>query len=127
MKKYFAFLALSAMLVSCSDDDTQPVQQDEPFFNLTEGNYWIYKRYGVNDDISVETYMGIDSVRVSGQELIEGNSYYKLEHWTPGNATAEAYLEFTDYVRVNEQGRLVRPNGFVIHPGLIARINIPVQ
>lgn len=41
MKKYFALLAVSAIFMSCSDDDTAPVQQDEPFFNLTEGNYWV--------------------------------------------------------------------------------------
>lgn len=60
--------------------------------------------------------MGIDSVSVSGQEAINGTQYFKLEHWQPCESNTNCLME-VEYVRVNEQGHLVRPEGFVKHPG----------
>jgi len=64
MKKIFLFGAITAMLVSCNNDDNQ--NPNDEFFNLAEGNLWVYKRYNVNAS-GGETFTGaIDSVRIIG-------------------------------------------------------------
>ncbi len=109
MKRLLLFLAAMPLVVSCNNDDDAP---DAPFFNLAEGNMWVYRRYrsdsqGQNPAPTSQ----IDTVRVVGQEIIDGLSYYKLEHTGPPATYSPEYL------RVNENGHLEGPGGIVMHPG----------
>lgn len=110
MKKIVAFLVIGAMLVSCSNDDNQ---KDE-FFNLAEGNVWVYKQYFGRSFEDPGTFTGMtDTVRVVGQRYVNGKKYYEITH------SYKAYDEFVDtFLRVNEKGHLVNHNDQVIHPGI---------
>ncbi|MES2486703.1 MAG: hypothetical protein V4581_12250 [Bacteroidota bacterium] len=108
MKKFLVLVALLPLALSCSnDDDATP---ETPFFNLAEGNMWVYRRYNPdqNGNATVPTN-DIDTVRVVGQEVIEGETYFKLTH--------SYYIEEIDYLRIDTQGHLVAPGGYVYHPG----------
>lgn len=110
MKKIIAFLAIGAMLVSCSNDDDN---QNEEFFNLAEGNFWVYKRYSASPENPAGVFINIiDTVRVEGQQIINGVSYYRITH-----SVTNSFNGHDEFLRVNEKGHLVRPNGFVMHPG----------
>jgi len=109
MKKLFALLAITAIASSCGNDDNQTSQNQE-FFNLAEGNLWVYRRYDVTNGLErVHPGNSIDSVTVSGQEIIEGQSYYKLHH------TVQSYND--EFVRTDNNGHLVNSDGSVLHPG----------
>lgn len=109
MKKIVAFMAIGAMLMSCSNDD----DQKEEFFNLAEGNFWVYKRYNASPENTVGVYANrIDTVRVEGNQLINGLNYYRLTH--SHNSDGEGKDEF---VRVDASGHLVNSEGLVLHPG----------
>lgn len=117
MKKYFVLLAFSALFTSCSDDDAQPIQQNQDFFNLVEGNYWKYKIYTVYPD-GTSTFNGaMDSVVVAGQEILDGIPFYKLEHWRLSGDISQATFEYAEHQRVNDSGHLINDVGEVIHPG----------
>jgi len=110
MKKTLAFVAISATLLSCSNDD----DASKEFFNLNEGNLWVYKRYYSDSEGQNFVFRGqIDSVTITGQEVINGITYSVLHHTNSfGNNSA------TDkYRRVDENGHLVNERGFVLHPG----------
>lgn len=112
MKKMLVVLAGMAMVCSCSNDDDN--NQEAEFFNLEEGNMWVYKRYNVNAE-GVENTSGItDTVRVVGQEVVDGETYFKLTHTKPfisGEGTEEL-------LHVDENGHLARLSGRVVHPGI---------
>jgi hypothetical protein len=110
MKKLLALLALTATVSSCHNDDDTTLTQPT-FFNLAEGNLWVYKRYNVNSSGEHLQNTPADTVKVVGQEVINGLSYYKLRH---SNTTLH---DEYDYLRVNESGHLVDATGFVEHPG----------
>jgi len=110
MKKLFALLAVTATFLSCHNDDDAPSQQ-QAFFNLAEGNLWVYKRYTINPNGEQLQNTPADTVKVIGQEVIDGLSYYKLRH------TNITYNFEFEYLRVDEAGRLVNQSGFVKHPG----------
>lgn len=106
MKKLLLFVAAFPLFVSCSDQE--PIE-NAPFFYLTEGNMWVYKRYVSDNNGQNPVPNGqTDTVRVVSQELIEGVSNYKLTH---------SLGDSVEYQRIDEQGHLVNPAGIVIHPG----------
>lgn len=72
----FAFIAVSAMLISCSSDDDN--ENSPAFFNLAEGNLWVYKNYTVREDGTSSFSGRIDSIRVTGEEIIDGITYTGL-------------------------------------------------
>lgn len=114
MKKLFALLAVAATFASCSDDDS-PAQQEEPFFNLAEGNLWVYKRYYSDGSDPAEFVDRIDSVRVVGQQMINGESYFNLHHKIYQDISLNE--ERDEFLRVDQNGHLVNSQGIVVHPG----------
>jgi hypothetical protein len=115
MKKLLILLSFATITASCSDDDTV-APQEEPFFNLEVGNKWVYKRYNQNGPNEEYVFSGVtDTVKVTGQHVIEGENYYVLHH--TGAAIGALDEQNNEYVRVNENGHLVKPNGIVKHPG----------
>lgn len=108
MKKIVAFLAIGAMLVSCSNDDNQ---KDE-FFNLAEGNFWVYKIYSVSPGYEDGFFTNmIDTVKVVEQRVVNGEKYYRITHSNRLNGMQD------DFLKVNEKGHLVNHNKLVLHPG----------
>jgi hypothetical protein len=106
MKNLVAILAISATLFSCSNDNDS---NNEQFFNLKEGNLWVYKEYQSDYEGLNPAFTGtVDSVRVTGTEVIDAKTYSVLQH------SAGDYYE---YVRVDENGHLVYNDGYVLHPG----------
>lgn len=75
MKKLLLLvIAASAMAVSCSDDssnDSNDVSASD-FLPMSNGNYWVY-------DVSGSTFNGRDSLYISGDTLITGNTYKKFK------------------------------------------------
>lgn len=105
-----------SMLLSCSEDDEATAVQEQ-FFNLEEGNLWVYKKYttsGLDGNQLVYSNV-IDTVRITGQEVIAGETYYKLNHkyYNSGSLSNE----IDKYLRVDSNGHLVNQNNIVIHPG----------
>ena len=110
MKKMLVLLAGLAMVCSCNNDDDS--NQEEEFFNLQEGNMWVYKNYTTNEE-GQEAFHGTDTVRVVGMEIVDGQTYHKVthtNHYVSNNDSEEL-------LRVNEEGHLVNPSGKVVHPG----------
>jgi len=104
MKKLFLLFAATAALVSC--DDTEPME-NSPFFQLNEGNMWVYKRYASDSQGENVHYTGQnDTVRTAGQVVIEGVTYFKFTH-TLGD---------DEFVRIDGK-HLVNSEGFVLHSG----------
>lgn len=110
MKKIVAFLAIGAILVSCSNDDDN---QKEEFFNLAEGNVWVYKRYYASPEKPDGVFANIiDTLRVVGQRTLNGENYYRVTHsFDPPKEGNDEFL------RVDDNGHLVNHNGLVLHPG----------
>lgn len=116
MKKVLALFALTTVFVSCSDDDSTPAPSETPFFNLAEGNEWVYKRYYQDIQTGEYNFSGrIDSVKVTGQTEIEGHNYFVLNHRIYNNGSFNE--ENNEYLRINENGHLVTNSGLVKHPG----------
>lgn len=103
-------MTLVIALSSCSNDDDK---NKEEFFNLKVGNEWVYKRYDVDNQGIESTYEGynIDTVKVVGKEIIDGNEYFKLTH-------SNYLFDDEELLRVDENGYLVSSDGYVVHPGI---------
>lgn len=108
MKKITLFFALAIAFSSCSNDDDKNTEQQ--FFNLKEGNTWVYKKYTINEQGEATATSEIDTVKIGGTKLTDGKTYYKLTH-TSGIWGEE------ELVRIDESGHLVYFTGVVLHPG----------
>ncbi|QBZ97672.1 hypothetical protein [Flavobacterium sangjuense] len=112
MKKILFLFLTAVMFTSCSTDSDST---DDSFFNLNEGNLWVYKRYFSNDGVNYSPTNSIDSVRVTGDTLINGLNYAKLVHKKYNSDVLIAVEK--ECLRVDSNGHLVNENGFVYHPG----------
>jgi hypothetical protein len=110
MKKFISLFSLSMVFISCSNNDN-----NTPFFNLSNGNIWVYKRYYSNNNVDFTASSLIDSVRVIGDTLIQGQNYSKFQHktYSSGNFNNER----VDCLRVNSENHLVNQNDQVYHSG----------
>ena len=112
MKNIFFLLLTLVSLTSCSTDSNS---EENSFFNLKNGNLWVYKRYVSSNNVNYTNSNIIDSVRVVGDTLIDNVSYSKLVHkkYQSGNF----YSQEKECLRVDANGRLVNQNGLIYHPG----------
>lgn len=93
-------LALCACALMACDKD----KNDEPdtpaggptiedISQLSVGNYWVYERYQF-DTLGNETFTGVlDSLAVTGDTVVDGNTFYALEG-THGIATGQHYRTY---------------------------------
>lgn len=75
MKRISLFAVLTAFLaIGCSDDSTEGSNDisTADFLPLQTGNYWVY-------DVDGSTVNGRDSLFISGDTLITGNTYKKFK------------------------------------------------
>lgn len=117
MKKVILLFSIGLLFYSCSNDSES--QTTIPFFNLNQGNKWAYKLFNSNDNVNYVFSNLIDSVTVSGDSIISGNSFVKLHHHEYLNGTFLNYR--LELLRVNSQGHLVNSDGYVLHPGTDAQ------
>ena len=87
-------LALSVCFTSCSNDDDTISTPEENFFALTVGNSWVYEHYQRENPVTaVYNSVGvIDSVKIVGTEIIDGNEFYKYQIRTSGNDTDNPFF-----------------------------------
>jgi len=93
------FLALAALstLAACQEDDEviaplPPVPSQnlnvDAFSNLAPGNKWVYQRYRVDSADNVVEVLGLDSIFISGDSVVNGDTYsvvhrnVMVPHWT---------------------------------------------
>lgn len=107
-----AFFAV-LLFASCSNDSES---EQRNFFNLKKGNLWVYKRYTSTDNVNYTFSDRIDSVRTTGDSLISGVSFVKLQHRVYDSGVFSE--ETIETLRVDENGHLVNQDNIVIHPGL---------
>ncbi|MFN8326189.1 MAG: hypothetical protein U0T80_10690 [Flavobacteriaceae bacterium] len=112
MKKILFLLLAAVIFTSCSTDSDST---DSSFFNLNNGNLWVYKRYYSSDNINYMASGQIDSVRVEGDTVINSISYSKLVHRIY-QANVFSYQR-KDFLKVDTNGHLVNETGYVLHPG----------
>ncbi|MUV03707.1 hypothetical protein GN157_08290 [Flavobacterium rakeshii] len=112
MKKILSIMALAAITMSCSDDESN---SEPEFFNLNQGSVWVYKKYRINNE-GVEAFEEkIDSVTVSGTQMFDGEIYSRLVH--KEYSGTNLVDEHDEFLRVNENGSLVNEIGYIIHSG----------
>lgn len=77
-------LSLST-LAACQREDEVVAPLPEPptqsleieaFSNLAVGNYWVYQRYRVDSIDNVAQVLGLDSLFISGDSMVNGETYY---------------------------------------------------
>lgn len=79
-----ALLALTTLAACQPDEDVvaplpgPPTQDLEiaAFSNLATGNYWVYQRYRVDSIDNVVEVLGLDSIFISGDSVVNGETYY---------------------------------------------------
>lgn len=75
----WALLSVAGFLFACKKDSITEVATYENYGNLTPGNYWVYDRYYVHADGSLQIIPNqTDSNYVEKDTLINGNIYHKL-------------------------------------------------
>jgi hypothetical protein len=89
-------------VAGCRQEETEyPLCDAGRYFPLEEGTWWTYRNYRVMEDGSEEE-VGTDSLTISGDTLMLGYHYYKLEgifhsrtfsHWITEN---EGKIEGSD-------------------------------
>ncbi|MHA3789370.1 hypothetical protein ACX0HA_14260 [Flavobacterium hauense] len=74
MKKVYLLSALGALMFSCSSDDNGDSGNNSTgdFLPVNSGNYWVY-------DVQGTSVSGRDSLYVSGDTVINNNTYKKLK------------------------------------------------
>ena len=93
-------LSCLAMLVfSCKDDDTTtgPIPATD-YFPLTTGSYWVYDWYTIDTD-GVETLYGrTDTVKVTGDTMLNGFEYAIVEGTSLGSKFINFYRDSSGYL-----------------------------
>ncbi len=121
MKKLLLVALFGSLLISCSNDLDDVSLESNSFFNINQGNKWVYKKYE-SSGFGPATYSNIiDSVEVIGDEFIVGLNYKKIRHrvyWF-SNLQSETF----EYLRINSNDHLVDSEGTVKHPGFDAEFS----
>ncbi len=138
MKNTFgkALLSLTFFLtlISCDKDKDEdiitqtPINLDTNFFNLKEGNTWVYKKYesDYSDTENLVFKGSIDTVFIEKELYLNGIKFYKQRTKQYKNSSyTKTPNEYVDFLRINESGHLLRSyaenyqnlNEYLIHPG----------
>lgn len=81
----FLFLAFTVFAFACKDKDDDTTSNPLPiaatdYFPLTQGSYWIYQWYKIDSQGNAEIWASyLDSIYVSGDSIINGITYAKVE------------------------------------------------
>lgn len=114
MKQTICLFLFAIALASCSSSNDN--QQDD-FFNLETGNLRVYKRFTSPDGVNFTETSRIDSVFTTGDTIVSGINYEKFVHKVYNSGIFSQASSFTEALREDENGHLVNPSGFVLHPG----------
>jgi hypothetical protein len=99
MKRIILSICATALFFSCSNDDDNSgcnegtTQAEANFYALKLGNSWTYKNYTYNNNTQEYEYSGvIDSVKITGTEIINDNTYFEFTRRTSGNNSNNVLL-----------------------------------
>lgn len=92
MKRIMLLIGITTLFFSCSNDDDNSssnngiTQSEVNFYGLKLGNSWTYKNYIYNNNTQEYDYSGVvDSVKVTGTQVINDNTYFEFTTKTSGN------------------------------------------
>ena len=109
------FLSLFIILFSCkNDDDTIGTGGETPVLNyipLSIGSYWVYGWEKIDTLGNISPLTQRDSVYVSGDTIINGNTYFVVEGDFFGSPVNKEYQRDSSGYLVNEKGNILfNPN-----------------
>ncbi len=99
MKRILLSICTAVLFFSCSNDDNSSgindvnAQAEANFYALKVGNSWNYKNYTYNNNTQEYDYSGvIDSVKITGIQIINDNTYFEFTTRTSGNDNGNLLL-----------------------------------
>lgn len=120
MKKIFLIPIFTFLLMSCSNNNDSEVttQPTTSFFNIENGNKWVYKRYSYNTNGGIINYQFsnvVDSVFVVGDTVINSNILKKIFRYSYNDNYLTELKK--SYVRIDDNDHLVNSENLILHPG----------
>ena len=84
--KQLCYMAIAmVMVISCSKDENEncdtPQGGSSAEFPLSENSYWVYKHLQISG--SDTTDLGLDTLRIIGEEIIDGETYSLFSYLVP--------------------------------------------
>ncbi|MBL7944803.1 MAG: hypothetical protein JNN32_01990 [Flavobacteriales bacterium] len=86
--RFTLVILVLSTLAACQPDEDEVVAPLPPpapqnlevtaFSNLAIGNYWIYQRYRVDSADNVASVLTVDSIFISGDSVVNGETYWKV-------------------------------------------------
>ncbi|MBK8567288.1 MAG: hypothetical protein IPN76_29185 [Saprospiraceae bacterium] len=115
----YLFLAYTIMLAfSCKDKDddatTAPISATE-YFPLSPGNYWIYNWVKIDTMGNETPYIRIDTVTVTGEEVVNGFTYAKVKGTNFGGEFEHLYRDSSGFLVKADGGTPV----FSVNQGIL--------
>ena len=106
MKNVILVASILFCLNSCSKND--PTVKTSDYLPMKVGNYWIYQNYYFYPNNNVDISLYNDSVCISKDTIIHGNTYYKFErYYSVGMADVGKSIKFYR----DSLGNLIDSNG----------------
>ena len=99
MKRIMLSICVTVLFFSCSNDDdnngcnNETAETEANFYALKLGNSWVYKNYTYDNIAQEYNYSGvIDSVKITGTQIINDNTYFEFTTRTSGNDSNNTLL-----------------------------------
>jgi hypothetical protein len=125
MKIFISALIVLCAFSACKKDKVEPVEnvnceekesdsipigeeKENMFFPLSIGSYWVYEFHTHNQDGTISNINQIDTVKVLGDSIINGENYATFKSNFPGNNVLSFYR--------NHNGDIIAKNGYLICP-----------
>jgi hypothetical protein len=109
---------LLLLLIACKEEEVSPSNEVQKNSNVTDkvtdyyplgvGNYWVYESFQVDTLGNEISFLGIDSVVVTSDTLIDGQMHFYIGSVKYPDSTVKAYSRYRDSSGciVNQYGRV---------------------
>jgi hypothetical protein len=103
----FVLLSLSTLAACQQEDEDVVAPLPEPpaqnlsiaaFSNLAVGNYWVYQRYRVDSADNVAQVLSLDSIFITGDSVVNGETYSIVHRNTLSPIWTELWRDSAGYV-----------------------------
>jgi hypothetical protein len=116
--KILSLCLFPLLFLSCNnDDESSNATEDEAFFRLEVGNYWVYHYYKKQNTDDFVFGNRVDTVKITGITQMDNQDYFVMESKGYQFSSGEIMESKIENVRINSSGHLVKDNGIVLHPG----------